>query len=86
MNEPLRGSFTLQATHCGHTSMNFEQNKNSFLNYDIEFLLGIVVRLSIIVNVPFSYIIQVTSLNPKILLIDIKLLAIRWRLYDGLFA
>ena len=66
--------------------MNFEQNKNSFLNYDIEFLLGIVVRLSIIVNVPFSYIIQVTSLNPKILLIDIKLLAIRWRLYDGLFA
>ena len=22
-----RGSFTLHATHCGHTSMNFERNK-----------------------------------------------------------
>ena len=32
MNEPLLGSFTLHASHCGHTSMNFEKNKIHFLN------------------------------------------------------
>ena len=31
VNEPLQGSFTLHATHCGHTSINLEKNKIHFL-------------------------------------------------------